>query len=64
MKTGLTLTMTTLIALTAMYFVSGSFIIEQIAFVLIIGLLIDMPATWFANAGILRAWLERKRRVK
>ncbi len=63
MKTGMTLTMTTLIALVAMYFVSGSFIIEQIAFVLIIGLLIDLPATWLANTGILRLWLEKKRRA-
>lgn len=62
MKTGLMLTTTTLVALFAMYFVSGSVIIEQIAFVLIIGLIIDMPATWMANAGILRAWLERRRR--
>ena len=62
MKTGLTLTATALVALFAMYFVSGSIVIEEIAFVLIIGLFIDMPATWMANAGILRAWLERKRR--
>ena len=62
MKTGLTFTGTTLVALFAMYFVSGSIIIEEIALVLIIGLLIDMPATWMGNTGILRAWLERRRR--
>ncbi|MCX6815383.1 MAG: hypothetical protein NT120_00845 [Candidatus Aenigmarchaeota archaeon] len=60
MKTGLTMTMTTLAALLAMYFVSGSLVIEQIAMVLIIGLCIDMPATWFTNSGFLRFWLERK----
>ena len=27
---------------------------------LIIGLLIDMPATWFTNAGLLRKWMERR----
>jgi preprotein translocase subunit SecF len=64
MKTGMTLTLTTLVALVAMYFVSGSLIIEQIAFVLIIGLLVDLPATWLANTGILRFWLEKKRRVQ
>lgn len=64
MKTGLTMTATTLVALFAMYFVSGSAVIEQIAFVLIIGLIVDLPATWMANAGILRAWLERKRRLQ
>lgn len=59
-KTGLTLTVTTLVALVAMYFVSGSFVIEQIALVLIIGLIIDVPATWLTNAGVLRLWLEKK----
>ena len=62
MKTGLTMTSTALVALFAMYFVAGSIIIEEIALVLIIGLFIDMPATWMANTGILRAWLIRKRR--
>jgi preprotein translocase subunit SecF len=62
MKTGLTMTATTLVALLAMYFVSGSIVIEQIAFVLIIGLLVDVPATWFTNAGILRLWMERKKK--
>ncbi len=62
MKTGITMTMTTLVALVAMYFVSGAFVIEQIALVLIIGLIIDMPATWLTNAGVLRWWLERKHR--
>jgi preprotein translocase subunit SecF len=64
MKTGLTLTLTTLAALLPMYFVAGSFVIEQIAFVLLIGLLVDIPATWLGNAGVLRYWLERKRRVQ
>ncbi len=62
MKTGLTLTITTLVALFAMYLVSGSLVIEKIALVLIIGLVIDMPATWMANTGILRLWLDKKRR--
>ncbi|MBI2172725.1 MAG: protein translocase subunit SecF [Candidatus Aenigmarchaeota archaeon] len=60
MKTGLTLTTTTLVALAALYFTTGSFIIEQIAVVLIIGLVIDIFATWLTNAGILRYWMERK----
>jgi len=64
MKTGLTFTTTTLVALFAMYFVSGSIIIEEIALVLIIGLIIDLPATWMANVGILRAWLERRNRKR
>jgi len=60
MKTGLTLTITILVALFAMFFVSGSFILEQISIVLIVGLIIDMPVTWLTNSGLLRFWLERK----
>jgi preprotein translocase subunit SecF len=60
MKTGLTLTLTALAAVLAMYFVSGSEIIQQIALVLLIGLAIDIPSTWLTNAGILRWWVQRK----
>lgn len=59
-KTGLTMSITTLVVLFALYFVSGSFVLEQIAFVLIIGIIIDIPATWFTNAGVLRWWIEKK----
>ena len=60
MKTGLMLTGTTLVALFAIYFASGAFVLQQIAFVLIIGLLVDVPATWLTNAGLLRMHFERK----
>src|SRR3989344_5484603 len=60
MKTGLTLTATMLVAFISLYFVTGSFVIEQIAAVLIIGLTIDVFATWLTNAGILRYWMEKK----
>ncbi|MEM7819497.1 MAG: hypothetical protein QXD48_01570 [Candidatus Aenigmatarchaeota archaeon] len=59
-KTGLTMSATTLVALFAIYFVSGAFVLEQISFILIIGILVDIPATWLTNAGILRFWLEKK----
>lgn len=59
-KTGLTLTSTTLAALAALYLISGSFVLEEIAVVLIVGLLIDMPATWFTNAGLLKRWVEKR----
>ncbi len=58
MKTGLTMTTTTLAALVAIYFVTGSFVLEQIAIVLMIGLSIDIPSTWFTNAGLLRLWVK------
>lgn len=60
MKTGLTMSCTTLVALASLYFISGSVVLEQIAFVLIIGIAIDIPATWLTNAGILRKWLDKK----
>ncbi|MBI5060822.1 MAG: protein translocase subunit SecF [Candidatus Aenigmarchaeota archaeon] len=64
MKTGLTMTFAALGALLAMYIVSGSHILQQMATVLIIGLLIDLPATWFTNSGILRWWTIKKEAVK
>lgn len=60
MKTGLTMTSTIFVALVAMYFLSGSLIIEQIALVLIIATLFDAPTTWMTNAGVLRYWLEKR----
>ncbi len=58
-KTGLTMSITTISVLTAMYLVSNSIIIQTIALVLIIGLIVDLPATWLTNSGILRWWVEK-----
>ncbi len=60
MKTGMTMSITAVVAMLMMYLISGSFVLEQIAVVLIIGILIDMPATWLTNAGLLRWWIGRK----
>ena len=59
-KTGLTLTFTAIAALLSLYFFSGSIVLQEIASVLIIGLVVDMPVTWFTNAGFLKLWMERK----
>jgi preprotein translocase subunit SecF len=59
-KTGLTMSATTLAVLFAMLFISNSFVINQIVSVLIIGLIIDIPATWLTNAGILRFYINRR----
>ncbi|VVB92657.1 Protein-export membrane protein SecF [uncultured archaeon] len=67
MKTGLTMTFTTLGALIALFFVSSGFIssfmlidiIRDISIVLIFGLLADIINTWMTNVGILRWYLER-----
>jgi preprotein translocase subunit SecF len=69
MKTGLTMTTTTLAALVALFFVSsGSYlvsaftridIIRDISIVLIFGLIADIINTWMTNVGILRWYIER-----
>jgi len=60
MKTGMTMTITTLIAVTVALFITQSEIIKQIMTILVIGLLIDLINTWIQNVGILRLYLARK----
>ncbi|MDD4877685.1 MAG: hypothetical protein PHO02_01460 [Candidatus Nanoarchaeia archaeon] len=60
MKTGLTMTLTTIVALTAGYFVSNSFVIKEIFLIIIIGLLYDMVVTYLFNTGVLVWWVKRK----
>jgi preprotein translocase subunit SecF len=72
MKTGLTMTFTTLAALVALFFVSSgsslisSFtridIIRDISVVLIFGLIGDIINTWMTNVGILRWYMEKQKR--
>jgi preprotein translocase subunit SecF len=67
MKTGLTMTTTTLAALIALFIVSSgtvmSFIridiIRDISVVLIFGLFADIVNTWMTNVGILRWYIEK-----
>ncbi len=59
-KTGLTMTATTLVALFALYVVSGATAITDIAIVLIIALLLDLPYTWITNMGLVRWWVEKR----
>lgn len=60
MKTGLTMTTTTLVAATVAYTFSTSDVIKQIMLILIIGIIFDMINAWIQNAGILRWYIERK----
>ena len=62
LKTGLTMNITTLVAVTVALFVSQSEVITQIMLILFIGLLVDMMNTWIQNAGILRYYVERRDR--
>ena len=60
MKTGLTMSTTTLVAIgVALIFVQSD-IVKQIMIILFIGLLVDLVMTWIQNVGILRLYLERK----
>jgi len=67
MKTGMTMTLTTLAALIALFIVSSgtvmSFIridiIRDISVVLIFGLFADIVNTWMTNVGILRWYIEK-----
>ncbi len=60
--TGLTMTLTTLVAATVGLIFTQSEVIRQIMIILIVGLLVDMINTWIQNVGILRIYLERKAR--
>ncbi len=62
-STGFTMSTTTLAALTVLYFVSTSSVIDNIAAVLIFGLLADFMNTWIFNAGVLRWYLSRPNRL-
>lgn len=60
LKTGFTMSATTLGALLGLYIASGVGILQQISTVLIIALLIDLPNTYLMNLGILRWWMEKR----
>jgi len=67
MKTGITMTSTTLSAVFAMFLVSFYIdipILKAISIVLLFGLTVDLLNTWLLNAGILRWYVERKERKK
>lgn len=61
MKTGLTMNITTMIALTVGLILSQSVVISQIMIILLIGLCVDIVNTWIQNVGILRLYLEAKK---
>jgi preprotein translocase subunit SecF len=60
MKTGLTMTITTLTAVTIAMLLTQSEVIRQIMIILLIGLIADIVNTWIQNVAILRIYMERK----
>ncbi len=67
-RTGLTMTGTTLAVMSVIYVISTTFTQidtwANIAAVLILGLLGDLPATWFTNVGIIKWYVESGRMDK
>ncbi len=63
MKTGLTMSFTTLITVTLAYFLTNSLDIKQIMLILIIGLMVDLLSTWIQNAAILRMYAEKNEKA-
>ena len=61
MKTGLTMSITTIIAITTALVFTQSIVLKQIMTILLIGLLVDLINTWIQNAGILRWYIEKKK---
>ncbi len=63
-KTGLTMTLTSIIAITVALIMTQSFseILKQIFTILLIGLAFDLPNTWITNASILKWHLESGRK--
>ncbi len=60
LKTGLTMTLTTIGAVTALLISSISPVLTQIATVLLFGLMADLMNTWLQNAGILKWYAEKR----
>jgi preprotein translocase subunit SecF len=60
LKTGLTMSLTTLSAIAIVLLISSSAILTQIALILFIGLCCDLVNTWLGNAIMLRWWVEHK----
>ncbi|UZE93667.1 MAG: protein translocase subunit SecF [Candidatus Pacearchaeota archaeon] len=59
-RTGLTMTITSLIAVLIGFFVAQSSVLKQIFFILSAGLFIDLISTWLGNASILKWWCKKK----
>jgi len=59
MKTGVTMSVTSIVAMIILFLVSSSSALDDIALVIIMGLLADIPFTWMQNVGILKIYVER-----
>ncbi len=60
MKTGLTMTITTVVALGAGFFVSSSLILKEMFLIIILGLILDVIMTYAMNAPLLVLYTKKK----
>ena len=60
-KTGLTMTLTTVAAVTAGYIFTNSLIFKQMFLIIAVALIFDIIATYLMNLGILLWYIERKK---
>jgi len=61
LRTGLTMTLTSMTAVFVAYLIVVSPILKQVFLILTIGLFVDIIATWFGNATILKWYCDKKR---
>lgn len=59
-RTGVTMTIAAIVAVSIGYFVTNSLVLKQIFIILMIGLFMDIISTWLGNAGILMWYTSRK----
>ncbi len=60
-KTGITMSLTTLAAVSVMFMLTSSEVLKSIAAVLLLGITADIINTWCFNGVVLRWWVERKK---
>jgi len=60
-KTGLTMTITTIVAVTAGYIFTNSLVFKQMFLIIGVALIFDIVATYLMNLGILLWYIERKK---
>ncbi|MCS3900551.1 protein translocase subunit SecF [Methanococcus voltae] len=69
MKTGMTMSITTIVAMAVLYFVVSYIVpaaemLKDISVVLLIGLIADLMLTWITNVGILRYYVTELKKSK
>jgi len=63
-KTGMTMTLTAIAAVSVGYLASSSVVLQQIMLILFIGLIFDIFNTWIQNAALLRWYVDHQAKKK